>query len=1273
MTITQNNKQEMTSNNQKRIKIISMNVKGLKGEGKRRKVLKWARKKKFDIMTMQESHFEDKDKNDWKEIWDGTILYSSGTNRSKGVLTLINKNTEHEVIEEHKDTEGRWTVTKLRIFNLKLTLANFYGPNDDEPIHLKNMLEKIEEIESEKIIIVGDFNFIQNVNLDKFGGQKKTNFKCQKVGLEWMAANNISDIWRIKNPYCRKYTWISNTTPKIMSRLDYFLLSDNLQGNYENTDIIPGFMTDHSCITLTIKINEEQRGRGFWKFNSTLTNNKQLKDQINKIINQTVAENQEADDCVIWDLIKCKIRGECIGISSAINKEKREEFANLEQEIRELENILQEQIINNMNTFKTEEDLEKKKRARHNLIAEKTRGDIIRSKCKWHDEGHSASKMFLNLEKSKGEAKTIRRLKTEILQEEEKFYKELYTSNKEKSNYQKRQIEQEIWNTEGKTLEEEDHETLTEPITEEEIYKIIQDSPNNKSPGTDGLTNEFYKEYWPIVKKFLINSFNFGLQRGKLNISQRRSVITLIPKPQKDLENLKNWRPISLLNQDYKYLTKLLAKRLDQVLQKIISTDQSGFVKNRYIGCNIQRLQNLMEMTEKDKIQGIITNIDFEKAFDTLEWNFIIKCLKKLNFPDKYINWIRSIYTEIETCIINNGYTSKFFKPERGVRQGCPISPYLFIITTELLNRWLKIRMKEEGIKDKNGKEYLITQFADDTSFALDNSKKPLKKLFDLLTEYGEISGLKINLSKTEILPIGITKNEEISYRYRKNIRESLQYLGCSIFACPIKTTEENFEEAVKKLKNIANKWINRKTTLSGKIAVIKSLLLPQLTYILSITASPKEEKIKEINRIFYDFINSGGTEKIKRNILIGNYDTGGYKMVDLESYIKSIKINWVIRLLKIDGIWKEEIKRKCKTEIEYLLRCNLKKKDFPIKSGKNTMWEEIWTKWCEENYREPETIEEILNENIWYNSDIKIGNKVVFWKNWYEQDIKRIGDLVVADNQGNMRIWTFNEIRELGIENLNIMNYNSIISAIPREWKRKISQTNVNSLEEDVESKKLLDILIDQKKPMRKIYNSLINRKKEKPNNAIEKWRRDLEEEIEENSILTSHRKNHWCTINHKLRSYNCNYMNRNIYSNRKLFIIGKINSEKCNHCEHPREDIMHMYWSCKEKEKLWIAIQNTYQDITGKILKIEEKKCMLGIFQEKLLKEDEERERLLFLLVRHYIHLNKCNEDNTPSELGLNNYIKNYLKIEMELSKQKKTLHKFRRLWENWIPWLE
>ena len=190
---------------------------------------------------------------------------------------------------------------------------------------------------------------------------------------------------------------------------------------------------------------------------------------------------------------------------------------------------------------------------------------------------------------------------------------------------------------------------------------------------------------------------------------------------------LKNWRPITLLNQDYKYLAKILANRLKAILPEIISTDQSGFVNNRFIGSNIIRIQNLIEMCKEEEIEGILINIDFEKAFDTIEWDHLLRAMAFFNFPIKFIDWIKCFYTNIETCIINNSNTTKMFQPSRGVRQGCPLSPYLFVITVELLSLWIKQNPYIEGIKSKQGDDYTISQFADDTSMAIINHKNNIR------------------------------------------------------------------------------------------------------------------------------------------------------------------------------------------------------------------------------------------------------------------------------------------------------------------------------------------------------------------------------------------------------------------------------------------------------------------------------------------------------------------------------------------------------------------
>ena len=213
----------------------------------------------------------------------------------------------------------------------------------------------------------------------------------------------------------------------------------------------------------------------------------------------------------------------------------------------------------------------------------------------------------------------------------------------------------------------------------------------------------------------MIRSFNFAYDNGSLSISQRRGIITLIPKPNKDTTLLVNLRPISLLNTDYKILTKVIAKRLEKVLPKVINPDQTGYVKNRYIGENVRLISDIMTFTEEKNIAGIALFLDFKRAFDTIEWDFINSCLKVFNFGPDIQNWVKILYNNVSSCIVNNGFASEFFPLERGVRQGCPLSGLLFVIGIELLARAIK---NDDNIKGINVGEKVIkvSLYADDTT-----------------------------------------------------------------------------------------------------------------------------------------------------------------------------------------------------------------------------------------------------------------------------------------------------------------------------------------------------------------------------------------------------------------------------------------------------------------------------------------------------------------------------------------------------------------------------
>ena len=182
-----------------------------------------------------------------------------------------------------------------------------------------------------------------------------------------------------------------------------------------------------------------------------------------------------------------------------------------------------------------------------------------------------------------------------------------------------------------KRLTEDDKRLCEGKITMSELYLVLKNMKNGKSPGTDGFTAEFYKFFWSDMKFLVLNSLNEYFEKDELSVTQKQGIIALLPKGVKPRQYIKNWRPISLRNVNYKLLSGVLASRLKKVLPKIISMEQKGFLENRYIGENIRTLYDIMQyLNEKQKL-GMLLQIDFEKAFDSIEWKYINVILERYN------------------------------------------------------------------------------------------------------------------------------------------------------------------------------------------------------------------------------------------------------------------------------------------------------------------------------------------------------------------------------------------------------------------------------------------------------------------------------------------------------------------------------------------------------------------------------------------------------------------------------------------------------------------
>ena len=231
-----------------------------------------------------------------------------------------------------------------------------------------------------------------------------------------------------------------------------------------------------------------------------------------------------------------------------------------------------------------------------------------------------------------------------------------------------------------------------------------------------------------------------------------------MPKKDKDTLFLKNWRPITLLNVDYKILAKCIANRFKKHIHYLVHTDQTGFMKGRFIGENINKILSIIEHCEKNDIEAMIINIDFEKAYDSIEWSHLDRTLNFFNFGNTIRNWIKTLYFNSFSKVQNNGWISDQITLSRGLRQGCPLSSFLFILVAEILAHKIRTNDNVKGVVI-NEYEHKICQYADDTESVMLFEENSLNELFNIMKNFEKISGLKVNSDKTEIMKIGKAKN----------------------------------------------------------------------------------------------------------------------------------------------------------------------------------------------------------------------------------------------------------------------------------------------------------------------------------------------------------------------------------------------------------------------------------------------------------------------------------------------------------------------------------
>ena len=873
----------------------TLNVKGMQDNAKRAEVLHYLRQQNCDILFLQETHVASKaDISAWENEWKGRTFWSCGSSNGRGVAILFHPSLDFSLINVRQDTEGRILTMQIHLDNTPIQLVNVYAPNDSA--------ERVQFFENLwnhscaglPTIIGGDFNCVADLHLDKWGG----NPQLLKPGAQALHSftnnfNNV-DVYRHLNKQGREVTW-TDKRGTVASRLDRFYLPAAFLSERSKCDILPCYFSDHSLVKICFQLPEASpKGQGIWKLNVSVLQDNEFELQIRQFWSEWRDNKVNfPDQRLWWDIGKFQMKRIAIRYSVGLTKARASRKTELELEFQRVNN---NRPVDGVRLQEIKSELAE-------LQSKRAEGTKIRSKAKWLEEGERPTKYFFNLENHKQNKKCIRELSSpngetiksnpEILAQLGRFYKSLYSA--EATNKTSQDL---LLNKLTNKLSPEERELLEHKLSHPECREALDAMEAGKSPGNDGFPAEFYRRFWGLLGSDLVDTLNYGHDRGQLSPSQRQSVLSLLFK-KGDRLLLKNWRPISLLNVDYKIGSKALANRLKKVLDSVLHVDQTCGVPGRSIFENLFLVRDIIEYADAKQVPGVVIGLDQEKAFDRIDREYLNRVLEQFNFGPVFRRWISTLYSGTQSAVLNNGWLTNYFEVQRGVRQGCPLSPLLYCLGAEALGQAIRTDSQIEGLSCPIPRFVSkVSQYADDMTLTLGNSYS-VKRAFALVRLYESASGSKLNAEKSEGLWIGSARDSPerpVDIRWQQS---QLKILG--VWFGYGNVAASNWLSRVEKFQKKLDMWRGRALSLKGKALIINALGASGLWYTATVLPMPANVAQK-ISRLIWEFFWSGKTELVTRKQCVQPREKGGMGVVHVPSKLKALQLRWVAVALDSDS-----------------------------------------------------------------------------------------------------------------------------------------------------------------------------------------------------------------------------------------------------------------------------------------------------------------------------------------------------------------------------------
>lgn len=1181
-------------------KILTLNVNGLNNPVKRQKIMTKLKKDKSQIIFLQETHLSSLESEKLKRFGYTNSFYSSYRHGCRrGVIILISNSVKFECIKKISDKEGRFIFVKGKLENEMVTLVNVYAPPNSAKQFFKTLFD-IMILEMDGVLICGgDFNIVMNSKLDTTNKKKHTNPVTRMV-KRTLKEFGIVDIWRELHSSKRDYTHYSPPNNSY-ARIDYFFMNKNDLNRVKKCEIQQADVSDHCAVLLTVNLKVQEKNT-LWRLNVGMLNNKLCVEELKKdiITYQNENDNGEVTPVILWDALKAVIRGKLVAKTAAIKKNREEVYKKEKEKL-----FITEQ------QHKTTQDptlLPKIKEFRDNIdkiliteIEKKTRY----LKQSYYEVGPRAAKLLSKQLKKQQADRTIHKIRdtntNQIIHDPKEigtqfmhYYRDLY-SQPPSANIDQINVFLEKLDLPSIGKNQNDH--LTSPITKAEIKKAINKLKTNKSPGSDGLSSEWYKTFNEQLIPLLEKSFNYTLEHGEMPPSWNEAVISVIPK-KKNSETCSDYRPISLLNVDYKLYTSIIAKRYEYFISDIIDEDQTGFIKGRQAQDNTRRtLYIINHILKKGKCAALIS-LDAEKAFDSVNWTFLFQVLEKFGLNDKAVRCIKTLYQNPTARIRINGSLTESINLGRSTRQGCCLSPTLFAIFIEPLAQAIRQNSNLKGI-EVGEEEHIIGLFADDVVCFLEEPDICIPVLIDQLETFGFYSGYKLNLTKTQILPFNYLPSKFIQQKYQLNWRATkMKYLGVTLTQNTEDLYEHNYVKLDKEIKSDFDRWALLPLDIGSRIETIKMSVLPRLLYLFqSLPIEIPEKQFRLWDKIMSRFIWNGRRPRIKFETLQIKKDKGGLALPYLKGYFHAAQIRHVICWCDKDYIakWKNLEKSVQGREIQSLI--GDREEAMSVIKQLNTVTQFTLKTWF--NLVRKYKLEKELGLLRWiaYDKDFIPGSLDQRFKQWIPNGLTAICTLIKNGN-----FMSFQEIKQkYDLSNQDHFRYLQIRDFFNKKIKRSVNldkNPTIKSITETYNAKKFRIIST--------IYGHIMEARGNTTMYVKLKWQRELGVNISDDEWSYIW-KTQQSTTSSRVWRLHCW---KNLI---RFFITPKIRNKHTSlpqpcwrSCGDVNTNHSHVFWLCPKIAKFWEDVHSVIGKVLGYAVPKSCTLLYLGVITGNVLKED-------------------------------------------------------------------